>query len=381
MRLFVLISLIFFNLSCWALTPEEVYRKVKSSVYAVYVLKDPDSRVAQSYGSAVAVSGSILATNCHVALQGEDIVVRDYDKNFPAKVIYHNIDQDLCLLEVSGDNLKPVGLRSVKTVEIGEDVYAIGNPRGKEKSLSRGIISNKNEEKTGTWLQSDAAINFGSSGGGLFDAYGNLLGITTKMSGNFSFALPSDWIIKLLQNGLKAVPVEQKSADQFEDAYADLTKIGSYGADDVSVYQNNKQCFILIIGRDERNANHGLFLWNPAQPQNALIFPSATEARYAMILMYQMIKDSKDNPLKAEKTASYLQLGEKAYAIYQISSGDKKYPFYSMPVPQDFQNNLTNLQSFKASFKTDDPRVGEFDAIFGLRGFDYAYQVYQRDCQ
>ena len=316
-----------------------------------------------------------------MALQGRDVIVRDYEKSFPAKVIYHNVEQDLCLLQVTGDALKPVGLRSVSTARIGEDVYAIGNPRAKEKSLSRGIISNKNEEKTGTWLQTDAAINFGSSGGGLFDANGNLLGITTKMSGNFSFALPSDWIIKLLQSGLKAVPEQQKSVESFENAYSGLSEIGRFGLDNVSVYRNNKQCFILVIGRDDRNSDHSLFLWNPAQPQTAVIFPTATEARYAMILMYQMTQDGKENPLKTQKTTSYLKFGDNAYPMYEISSGNKKYPFFSLPLPENIQTILINLHFFKAGFKTDDPRVGEFDATFGLRGFDYAYQVYQRDCQ
>lgn len=379
MRYFFSMALVFFSLSTWALTPEQVYKKVKDSVYTVYVLKDP--KTAEAYGSAVAVSGSILATNCHVALQGRDIIVRDHDKSFSAKLIYHNIDQDLCLLEVSAANLKPVGLRSVMNVQIGEEVYAIGNPRAKEKSLSRGIISNKNEEKTGTWLQTDAAINFGSSGGGLFDANGNLLGITTKMSGNFSFSLPSDWIIKLLQNGLKSIPAEQKSAEQYENAYAGLSEIGRFGLDDVRVYRNNRQCFLLVTGRDQRNSDYSLFLWNPAQPQTAAVFPRATDARYAMILMYQMTQDAKETPLTTKKTSSYLQFGNNAYALYAVNSGDKTYPFFSLPLPENMKNILLGLSSFKASFKTDDPRVGEFDANFGLRGFDYAYEVYQRDCQ
>lgn len=379
MRRLTVFALIFFLLPSFALTPEDIYRKVKDSVYTVYAIKN--SNTAQAYGSAVAVSDNTLATNCHVALQGNQVYVRDYDKSFAAKIIYHNIEQDLCLLQISGGLLKPVALRSVRTARIGEDVYAIGNPRAKEKSLSRGIISNLNEEKTGTWLQTDAAINFGSSGGGLFDANGNLLGITTKMSGNFSFALPSDWIIKLLHSGLKTVPEEQKSVEQYQNAYSGLSEIGRYGLDNVSVYRNNKQCFILIIGRDERNSDHSLFMWDPAQPQTAIVFPTATEARYAMILMYQMMQDAKQNPLKTEKTASYLQFGDNAYPIYSMSSGNKTYPFYSLPLPNNIQTVLLGLPSFKANFKTDDPRVGQFEASFGLRGFDYAYQVYQRDCR
>ena len=102
---------------------------------------------------------------------------------------------DRCVLEV-GTNLPAYVSqgRSHSTVRIGEDVAAIGNPKGLETSLSRGIVAQKRSRDGLQLIQTDAAISSGSSGGGLFDKAGNLVGITTftvaeGQSLNFAIAI------------------------------------------------------------------------------------------------------------------------------------------------------------------------------------------------
>jgi serine protease Do len=62
---------------------------------------------------------------------------------------------------------------------VGEDVAAIGNPKGLDTSLSRGLVAQKRNKKGHGYIQTDAALSSGSSGGGLFDTAGNLVGVTT----------------------------------------------------------------------------------------------------------------------------------------------------------------------------------------------------------
>jgi hypothetical protein len=88
----------------------------------------------------------------------------------------------------------------VGSLQIGEPVYAIGAPRGLELTLSNGIVSSLRPNDGSHLIQTTAAISPGSSGGGLFDARGNLVGITTLYltdSQSLNFAVPADWIWEL----------------------------------------------------------------------------------------------------------------------------------------------------------------------------------------
>ena len=102
----------------------------------------------------------------------------------------------LSRIKVPAVLLHPVaGLRRVDTLEIGEPVYAIGNPLRFERTLSDGLISGKRRFGEVRMLQTSAPISPGSSGGGLFDSRGNLVGITTsslKSAQSINFAIPAE---------------------------------------------------------------------------------------------------------------------------------------------------------------------------------------------
>lgn len=175
---------------------ETVYQKVSDSVYTVYSENTQNAKYGV-LGSGVAIDKNILATNCHVALSEKYMIVRLDDTLSPAKLFYKN--GDMCLIQIISANFKPVKIRPSNEVNIGEEVFAIGNPEGYEKTISQGIISNKYTSEDGQYviLQTDAAISQGSSGGGLFDTNGNLIGITTAISrygSNIGFVIPTELI-------------------------------------------------------------------------------------------------------------------------------------------------------------------------------------------
>jgi tetratricopeptide (TPR) repeat protein len=169
------------------------------SVFVVLVLDEKGDPAAQ--GSAVAVGSNELVTNKHVVAEGPRFLIKQGDKSWPATVLQLSPSFDLCLLSVVGlETASPPDMRSLKSVAIGERVYAIGAPQGLELTLSDGLVSGIRHDSSGPVIQTTAAISAGSSGGGLFDAEGGLVGITSfflKGSQQLNFAIPADAIANL----------------------------------------------------------------------------------------------------------------------------------------------------------------------------------------
>ena len=167
----------------------------------------------ESQGSGVIIRPNLVATNCHVVDDGTAIIVykannrrAQKDEEFRAQIHRAHEARDLCLLEVSGLWGIPANLRRTDSLTVGESVYAIGAPQGLDYSLSAGVISQlrKEEGESIPLIQTDAAISPGSSGGGLFDAQGNLVGITQSKivddsAEGIGFAIPADWILQAEQ--------------------------------------------------------------------------------------------------------------------------------------------------------------------------------------
>jgi serine protease Do len=183
---------------------EKVYAEVNNAIFMVFDVKDNNVSKPIDYGSAVAVAKDVVATNCHVALQGDARLIKRGDKLLPATLIYKDELNDICLLQIADKTLKPVSFRAASTVRIGEEVFTIGSPRGYEKSIARGIISNKIKFKDSFILQTDAATSPGSSGGGLFDTDSRLIGITFAKneamgSEGIGFAIPAEMIAAVVK--------------------------------------------------------------------------------------------------------------------------------------------------------------------------------------
>ena len=189
----------------------EVFQKAASSVLVVLALDG--NGTATSQGSGVVVGKQEVVTNCHVVEDAAGIVVRQASGHvggmpwrMEASVLARQEERDLCLLFVGDLSAPPaatvVRLGSAQRLSVGEEVYAVGAPRGLELSLSRGIVSQLrgvSGKRRAPLVQTDAAISPGSSGGGLFNGNGELVGITTfkRRGENLNFALPVEWVREL----------------------------------------------------------------------------------------------------------------------------------------------------------------------------------------
>ena len=162
----------------------------------------PEPRARQSLGSGVIASGDgYVVTNFHVVRGADAIVVRLADQSeFEAKLVGGDSKTDLALLKIDGHGLPAMPFGNSDRLDVGEPVMAIGNPFGLDQTVTTGIVSAK-ERFIGSgpyddFIQTDASVNPGNSGGPLIDVRGALVGINTAIfsqtggSVGIGFAIP-----------------------------------------------------------------------------------------------------------------------------------------------------------------------------------------------
>jgi serine protease Do len=163
----------------------------------------PDERRGQSLGSGFVINADgYVLTNNHVVKDATDIQVRLSDgREFTAKLVGSDPETDVALIKLDKPpgNLPTVVLGDSDALEQGDFVVAIGSPFGFRESASFGILSAKDRQLTGSpfddFLQTDAAINSGNSGGPLFNLRGEVVGINTaivspQIGSGIGFAVP-----------------------------------------------------------------------------------------------------------------------------------------------------------------------------------------------
>ncbi len=169
-----------------------------------------DTRSMRQYSGTGAGSGVIISndgyivTNNHVVEDANSVTVRLKDgTSYPAELVGTDAQTDLAVIKIDAQNLPAAALGSSDTLQVGDEAIAIGNPLGElGGTVTNGIISALNREitidgQTHTVLQTNAAINQGNSGGGLFNARGQLIGIVSAKSAGtgvegLGYAIPID---------------------------------------------------------------------------------------------------------------------------------------------------------------------------------------------
>jgi len=164
----------------------------------------PQERQSTALGSGFIIDQKgIIVTNNHVIQDAEDIIVRvNGDKEFKAKVIGADPLSDIAVLQLeTKDKFIPVKFGDSDKARIGDWVIAIGNPFGLGGTVTSGIISARNRSiglsRYEDYIQTDASINSGNSGGPLFDMNGDVIGINTAILGRsgsigIGFSIPSN---------------------------------------------------------------------------------------------------------------------------------------------------------------------------------------------
>ena len=189
-----------------------------------------------SLGSGFFVRNNEIASNLHVvkgAGSGYARLVGQRTKYEIDGVIAADPERDLVILGISGTRASVLTLGSSDAVQVGEPVYAVGNPQGLEGTFSQGIVSSIRKVGADKLLQITAPISPGSSGGPVLNEKGQVIGVsvaTYKGGQNLNFAIPSNYLKTLLQNTGPARPLkETKPAKTQRSILANLGGRGSEG--------------------------------------------------------------------------------------------------------------------------------------------------------
>lgn len=183
-------------------TPQEIARKAFGST-VLLVMEDANGQ-SISLGSGFFVRDGEIATNLHV-IEGAD---RGYAKLVGEKTKYDiegitavDSERDLVILKILATGSRELSLGNSNDVQVGESIYAVGNPLGLEGTFSQGIISSIREVGNDKLLQITAPISPGSSGGPVLNSRGEVVGVsvaTFKGGQNLNFAIPSNYLKTLL---------------------------------------------------------------------------------------------------------------------------------------------------------------------------------------
>lgn len=221
--------------SAYALSPTEVFDKVSPSVWTVRALDETERPVA--LGSGVVIGPGRMVTNCHVIKEARFILVRREHVFYEAKREYSDRRHDLCTLKIAKFNAPAVAVAPLSGVRVGQRVFAIGAPAGLALTLSEGLVAAlRGEDGKSQIIQTTAPISSGSSGGGLFDDSGRLIGVTTfglvdlaRTNQNLNFALPAEWITEILDREAQRVAKRgsNQSANTASAASDDLPAAGA----------------------------------------------------------------------------------------------------------------------------------------------------------
>lgn len=205
-----------------ALPASEVYSLIEPSVWRVQTTDEDGLPIA--IGSAVVVGPETLATNCHVLARAQRVQLKHDKQVVAAKLAMWDPARDVCRLRAVGLTAPAVALAPTDSLRVGQTVFTLGTPAGLDLTISEGLLSSirRNDRQQIVLLQTSAPFSLGSSGGGLFDDQGRLIGLTTLVRSaplpnqvqSLNFAIPAEWITQLPERfaRLKAPATSASSA-------------------------------------------------------------------------------------------------------------------------------------------------------------------------
>ena len=184
--------------------------------------RNQEQAPVRALGSGFIVSpNGVILTNAHVVHGASQVTVTLMDhREFKAKVLGQDPATDVAVIKIDAKGLPTVHMTGSSTLQVGDYVLAIGAPYGLEETATAGIVSakgrslNDRDDQSVQFIQTDVAVNPGNSGGPLFDAYGNVVGINSQIYSNtggfqgVSFAIPIEVATHVQDSILKTGKVE-----------------------------------------------------------------------------------------------------------------------------------------------------------------------------
>lgn len=242
------------NILSQSLSAEQIYEKVKDAVVVILAYDYSDELAAQGSGVVLNDKGYVV-TNYHVLSGCERLEIVHNDEIIPyVDIIGIDVEKDILILKIEDKKFPSVKIGDVKSLKVGQRVYAIGSPMGFENTISEGIISGlrRYEELSKNYIQITASISPGSSGGAVVNDKGELIGISTFTvtdGQNLNFAIPIDEALNveigsyIKKNAFKDFELFNKALDfaeseNYEEAINYFTSYLSKYPNDYKAYYN-----------------------------------------------------------------------------------------------------------------------------------------------
>ena len=295
----------------------------------------PQAKEQQSSGSGVVITDDgYIVTNNHVVENADkiDVTLND-NRTYSAKVIGTDPSTDLALLKISEKNLPFIVYGNSDNTKVGEWVLAVGNPFNLTSTVTAGIISAKarnigilpDQYKIESFLQTDAAVNPGNSGGALVNLNGELVGVNSAIASatgsysGYSFAIPSNLVRKVVddlvefgnvQRGFIGISIrdidnrlkDEKGIKETQGVYVDALTLGG-AAESAGIKEGD---IIIKVGTTEVNSTPQLQeqigRFRPGDKVNVTIIRENTEKVVSVILR------NKDGDTQLVKTEPSLNL-------------------------------------------------------------------------
>jgi len=367
-----------------------------------------DENVALGSGFIADEQGYVL-TNRHVVEKAKDISVKTFDgKSYAAHLVGEDEVCDVALLKIEAEtSVKAAEFADSDALEVGDRILAVGNPFGLENSVTTGIVSAKsrniNETPFDDYIQTDAPINQGNSGGAMFDMQGKVVGLNTlifsKQGSNLGvgFALPSNQLVHIYQ-ALKTTGKVLRSylgVDLKESLTEDGQKALAVSEilDETLAFDNNIIAGDMIVEFDGQKIESlqkfkNFVSW--LKPQTELTLKILRQGEEAELLVqtqlmpYEKLKETQKEELNAEKGMFYAPVGlrldgfditdvhgESEAAAKGVKKGDKLVSFneFILSTPDDFalylKESLEQNKKIKLGLKDadDEPYFVELTLI------------------
>lgn len=338
-----------------AKTPELVFLHASKSIVTIHAYDRDDNPVNQ--GGGVVVGQEAVVTNCHVLEDGARLAVGYNKETFEARLAHADHERDLCQLAVPHLHAPRATLWTGR-LRVGQRVYAIGAPEGLELTFTEGLVSSLREFEGSQYIQTSAAISQGSSGGGLFDSEGRLVGITAfflQDGQNLNFAAPASWIADLAGRAGGIATAKSSGATRDGIARRWAGRISQAKA------KKNWQAVLTLAQQ-----------WVRAQPTHAPAwrelgdaYRSMNRARRAVSPYQQAVRldpDMYEGWLNLG--FAYMALNEHDRALDAFQEALRIRPndppaLYNAGVAYHFQNRLDKVKETYASLRARDPKAAE----------------------
>lgn len=196
-------------------TSRKVIQRSRDPFFSMFGRGIPRERIERSLGSGVMVrSNGVVVTNAHVVKDAQELrVILSDRREFEAEIIAVDTESDLAILQIdtNGERLPVLQIDDHNTLEVGDLVLAIGNPFGVGQTVTSGIVSALGRTQVSdlaSYIQTDAAVNPGNSGGALVDMDGQLVGVNTAIfsrsggSNGIGFAIPGELVRRAVDSAL-----------------------------------------------------------------------------------------------------------------------------------------------------------------------------------